>query len=348
MITISSPNHALHAPQSEFFRGERVPCFESPSRLDFVLTELAARGHEIRTPNTDSMDALQQVHSAAYLTFLQTAWHQWLAVSPGNAELQPFPSVWPVRTLRHDIEPDNFIAKLGLYSMDNGTPLVAGTWAAVKGGADAAASAAALVSLGERSVFCATRPPGHHAGADFMGGYCFLNNAAVSAEALLAGGCKRVAILDVDYHHGNGTQSIFYDRSDVLFVSIHGDPKTEYPFYLGHADELGAGDGLGFNLNLPLLAGTTADRWFTALDAACQRVISYRADGLVVSLGLDTFAGDPISTFQLQSPDYERLGSRLADLALPTVLILEGGYAAQALGVNAANVLQGFETSQTK
>ena len=312
------------------------------------MTELAARGHEVRTPDTDSMDVLRKVHSAAYLTFLQTAWQQWLAVSPGNAELQPFPSVWPVRTLRHDIEPDNFIAKLGLYSMDNGTPLVAGTWAAVKGGADAAASAAALVSLGERSVFCATRPPGHHAGADFMGGYCFLNNAAVSAEALLAGGCKRVAILDVDYHHGNGTQSIFYDRSDVLFVSIHGDPKTEYPFYLGHADELGAGDGLGFNLNLPLLAGTKADRWFGALDAACQRVISYRADALVVSLGLDTFAGDPISTFQLQSPDYERLGSRLADLALPTVLILEGGYAAQALGVNAANVLQGFETSQTK
>ena len=348
MITISSPNHALHAPQSEFFRGERVPCFESPSRLDFVLAKLAARGHEIRTPNTDSMDALRKVHSAAYLTFLQTAWQQWLAVSPDNAELQPFPSVWPVRTLRHDIEPDNFIAKLGLYSMDNGTPLVAGTWAAVKGGADAAASAAALVSLGERSVFCATRPPGHHSGADFMGGYCFLNNAAVAAEALLTSGCKRVAVLDVDYHHGNGTQSIFYDRSDVLFVSIHGDPKTEYPFYLGHADELGAGDGLGFNLNLPLPAGTTADRWFTAIDTACQRVKAYRADALVVSLGLDTFAGDPISTFQLKSPDFDKLGSRLADLALPTVLILEGGYAAQALGVNAANVLQGFETSQTK
>ena len=134
----------------------------------------------------------------------------------------------------------------------------------------------------------------------------------------------------------------------MLFVSIHGDPKTEYPFYLGHADEKGTGDGLGFNLNLPLPAGTTADRWFTAIDTACQRVKAYRADALVVSLGLDTFAGDPISTFQLQSPDFKRLGNRLANLALPTVLILEGGYAAQALGVNAANVLQGFETSQTK
>ena len=348
MITISSPHHALHAPQTEFFRGERVPCFESPSRAEFVLAELVARGHEIRSPDTDSIDVLRMVHSAAYLTFLQTAWQQWLAVSPGNADLQPFPSVWPVRTLRHDIEPDNFIAKLGLYSMDNGTPLVAGTWKAAKAGADVAATAAGLLSRGERSVFCATRPPGHHAGSDFMGGYCFLNNAAVAAEALLAGGCTRVAIVDVDYHHGNGTQSIFYERSDVLFVSIHGDPKTEYPFYLGHADELGAGDGLGFNLNLPLPAGTTADRWFTAIDTACQRVKAYRADVLVVSLGLDTFADDPISTFALQTPDFDRLGSRLADLALPTVLILEGGYAAKELGVNAARVLHGFEASQTK
>lgn len=348
MITISSPQHALHAPKTEFFRGERVPCFESPSRLDFVLAELAARGHEVRMPGIDSIGVLAKVHSAAYLAFLQTAWQQWLALSPGNADLQPFPSVWPVRTLRHDVEPDNFIAKLGLYSMDNGTPLVAGTWAAVKGGADAAASAAALVSRGERGVFCATRPPGHHACADLMGGYCFLNNAAVAAEALLASGCKRIAVLDVDYHHGNGTQSIFYERSDVLFVSLHGNPKTEYPFYLGHADELGTGDGLGFNLNLPLPAGTTADCWFTALDAACDRVKSYRADALVVSLGLDTFAGDPISSFTLQSADFERVGNRIGGLGLPAVLILEGGYAAQALGVNAINVLRGFEASPAR
>ena len=346
MITISSPSHALHAPQTEVFRGERVPCFESPSRLDFVLAELAARGHEIRTPDTDSTDVLQKVHSATYLTFLQTAWQQWLAFSPGNAGLQPFPSVWPVRTLRHDVEPDNFIAKLGLYSMDNGTPLAAGTWAAVKGGADAAATAAQLLSRGERSVFCATRPPGHHAGGDFMGGYCFLNNAAVAAETLLAGGCKRVAILDVDYHHGNGTQSIFYQRPDVLFVSIHGDPKTEYPFYLGHADEKGAGDGLGFNMNLPLAAGATAQSWFSAFDVACQRVAAHRADALVVSLGLDTFADDPISTFKLLSPDFSKLGSQLHNLGLPAVLILEGGYAAKELGVNAAQVLGAFDGSR--
>lgn len=242
-----------------------MPCFESPSRAEYVLAELSVRGHEVRMPDSDSSNTLLKVHSSRYLTFLRTAWQQWLDVNPDNAGIQPFPSVWPVRSLRDDLEPENFISKLGLYSMDNGTPLAAGTWAAAKAGADAATTAATLLSNGERSVFCATRPPGHHAGLDFMGGYCFLNNAAVAAQSLLDRGCQRVAILDVDFHHGNGTQSIFYERSDVLVVNVHGDPKTEYPFYLGHADEVGAGDGLGFNLNLPLPAGTTVATWFSAI-----------------------------------------------------------------------------------
>jgi acetoin utilization deacetylase AcuC-like enzyme len=345
MLAYFSSQHELHAPQYEFFRGERVPCFETPARAAYVLEALAARGHETRAPQRDSWDCLTQVHSARYLAFLQTAWAQWLALDAGNAAAQPFPSVWPIRSLRDDVEPTNFIAKLGLYSMDNGTPLVAGTWAAAKAGADAAVSAAMRVAQGARGVFCATRPPGHHAGADFMGGYCFLNNAAAACQALLGGGCRRVAVLDVDYHHGNGTQSIFYERADVLVVNIHGDPRTEFPFYLGHANETGAGAGAGFNLNLPLPAGTSAADWFAALEVACARVAAHGADALVVSLGLDTFAGDPISKFALQTPDYLQLGRRIQQLGLPTVFILEGGYAAKALGVNAANVLDGFETA---
>jgi acetoin utilization deacetylase AcuC-like enzyme len=227
--------------------------------------------------------------------------------------------------------------------MDNGSPLAEGTCAAAMGGADAASSGDTLLMLGARSVFCATRPPGHHAGADFMGGYCFVNNAAVAAQALLNHGCERVAILDVDYHHGNGTQSIFYERSDVLFVSIHGDPRTEYPFYLGHADETGAGAGQGFNLNLPLAAGASSVLWFEALETACARIAGYRADALVVSLGLDTYADDPISTFHLQGADFMRLGAHLKRFALPTLFVLEGGYAASELGRNAANVAEGFE-----
>ena len=322
-----------------------MPCFESSQRAEIVLAELIARGHEICQPDQDSSDMLAKIHSSRYLNFLQTAWQQWLDADAGNAEVQPYPSVWPVRSLRDDIEPDDFVAKLGLYSMDNGTPMTAGTWPVAKACADAAVSAAQRVSNGQRSVFCATRPPGHHAGFDFMGGYCFLNNAAVAAQSLIDNGSERVAILDVDYHHGNGTQSIFYERSDVLVVNIHGDPKTEFPFYLGHADEHGAGDGSGFNLNLPLPSGATVSQWFAALEVALERVSSFKPDSLVVSLGLDTFINDPISKFTLQSTDFLEIGNRIEKLKQPTVWVLEGGYAVNELGENTANVLSGFEQS---
>lgn len=346
MIAFHNPLHHRHAPVHEFFRGERVPCFEKPDRAQYVEDALRERGHDLLAPEVDSQAVLAQVHAPRYLAFLQSAWSQWLALSPANAAVQPFPSVWPVRTLRSDVEPDNFVARLGLYSMDNGTPMAEGTWAAAKAGADAAASAADRVARGARAAFCCTRPPGHHAGPDFMGGYCFLNNAAVAAQWLRNQGVQRVALLDVDYHHGNGTQSIFYGRSDVLFVSIHGDPRTEYPFYLGHADETGEGEGAGFNLNLPLPAGTSAAEWFDALEQACARIAQHQAGALVVSLGLDAFEGDPISRFALTSADFTRLGGRLAELGLPTVFVLEGGYAAAELGTNAVNVLEGFEAKE--
>ena len=346
MRTFFNDSHQAHAPQFEFFRGQRVACFETPARAEYVKARLTARGHALARADVDSRAVLTQVHTARYIDFLEHAWQSWRALSPGNDSLQPFPSVWPVRSLRSDVEPVDFIARLGLYSMDNGTPLSAGTWQAAKAGADAAASAAAFVasgSSGVRAAFCCSRPPGHHAGADFMGGYCFLNNAAVAAQTLRNAGAARVAILDVDYHHGNGTQSIFYQRADVLCVSLHGSPLTEYPFYLGHADESGQGEGEGFNLNLPLCAGCCASRWFEALEKACQRIDSYRPDALVVALGLDTFVDDPISKFALLPGDFSRLGARLGALGLPAVFVLEGGYAAAALGTNAVNVIEGFE-----
>ena len=343
MIVFYSPLHERHAPAEEFFRGKKVPCFETPARATLVRDALVARGHELREPAHDAAPFLARVHSPRYVAFLETAWSQWLALDPANATEQPFPAVWPVRTLRSDVEPADFIARLGFYSMDNETPISEGTWEAARAGSDAAASAAALVSSGTRAAFCATRPPGHHAGADFMGGYCFLNNAAIAAEALLARGCARVAVLDVDYHHGNGTQGLFYRRSDVLFASVHGDPLTEYPFYLGHADETGEGEGEGFNLNLPLPAGSPPEEWFAAVDVACARIGRHRADALVVSLGLDTYAGDPISKFALASEDFVYVGARVERLGLPTVFVLEGGYARGELGLHAANVLDGFE-----
>lgn len=343
MLIFWNPLHAGHAPTHEFFRGDKVPCFETPARAEVVLSAMQSAGHDLREPEQDAAVALVQIHAPRYLDFLQTAWDQWLALDAGNAVKQPFPSVWPIRSLRSDVEPHNFVARLGLYSMDNGSPLAAGTWAAARAGADASASAAYAVMHGARAAFCVTRPPGHHAGADFMGGYCFINNAAIAAQTLRNLGAERVAVLDVDYHHGNGTQAIFYGRSDVLFASIHGDPLTEYPFYLGHANEIGEGEGMGFNLNLPLPARASNAQWFAALETACARIADANAQALVVSLGLDTFAEDPISTFSLQAPDFEQLGARLARCGLPTVFVLEGGYAAQALGHNAQQVMAGFE-----
>ena len=346
MLTFYNEHHAQHRPRVEMFRGMLVPCGEKPERADLVAAELGRRGlGQIVTPHGVPLVSLERIHTPRYLHFLRSAWSAWLALDAANAGRDALPSVWPIRGLRSDIEPDNFTARLGLYSMDSGTPLTAGTWIAAKTGADCAVNAAHALRLGERGTFALTRPPGHHAGSDFFGGYCFLNNAALAAQHLLDDGAARVGILDIDYHHGNGTQSIFYRRSDVLVASIHADPRTDFPFYLGHADETGEGDGEGFNMNLPLAPGSSAGAWFAALETACIRLASYGASALVVSLGVDTFGGDPASRFALISADFLRIGERIAHLGLPTVFVLEGGSAIAEIGINVVNVLEGFETA---
>lgn len=349
MHIVHNPDHARHQGRHEMFRGRLVPCHEVPQRLDHVLAELARRPlGPLSTPAEDSgLDALLgRVHAPRYLAFLQTAWAEWVALDPSNAALDALPSVWPVRGFRSDVEPANFAARMGLYSFDAGTPLTAGSWAAARGGAACALAAVrALTEGGARSAFALTRPPGHHAGSDFFGGYCFINHAAVAAQALREAGFARVAVLDIDYHHGNGTQQIFYERGDVLTVSLHGDPRTEYPFYLGHADERGAGEGLGANLNLPLPRGSGIGAWRTALATGLAAVDTHGAEALVVPLGVDTFAGDPISGFTLQSDDYLRIGADIARTASgrPVVFVFEGGYAVDEVGLNVVNVLAGYQ-----
>ena len=349
MIVFHNPLHHLHQGRHEMFRGRLVPCHETAQRLDHVLAELRHRSFELRHPPDgdafaiDLNAALAQVHTPRYLHFIEHAWAEWLALDPAHAELDALPSVWPAPGMRRDLLPENFSARMGLFSFDAGTPLTAGSWVAARSGAACALAAARAVAQGQaRSAFALSRPPGHHAGPDFFGGYCFLNNTALAAQALRNGGAQRVAVLDIDYHHGNGTQAIFYDRSDVLTVSIHGDPRTEYPFFLGHADERGIGAGEGFNLNLPLPRDTGFALWREALHTALAAVRAFGADALVVALGVDTFEGDPISGFRLCSADYLTLGQDIAAAMLPTVLVFEGGYAVEAVGVNTVNVLEGL------
>jgi acetoin utilization deacetylase AcuC-like enzyme len=199
------------------------------------------------------------------------------------------------------------------------------------------------MSKGVNEAFALCRPPGHHAASDMYGGYCFINNAAVAAQAFIDQGAGRVAILDVDFHHGNGTQAIFYDRPDVMFLSLHGDPKDAFPYFLGYADESGSGNGEGFNFNFPMGPDTSFTSWSSALDDACKKIANFGPDALVISLGVDTFEHDPISFFKLSSDDFKRYGATIAKLKLPTLFIMEGGYAVEEIGINTVNVLQGYE-----
>jgi acetoin utilization deacetylase AcuC-like enzyme len=350
LLTFFNEHHAQHSARFDFLRGELVPCSEKPERIDIVVAELDRRGlGRIVTPHGVPLVSLERVHTPRYLHFLRSAWRLWLALDAGNAGKDILPCVWPAHTQRRglgqDREPDNFNGRLGLHATDSATPLTAGTWIAAKTGADCAVNAAHALRLGEHGSFALTRPPGHHAGADWFGGGCFLNNAALAAQHLLDDGLERVAILDLDLHHGNGSQDIFYHRRDVLFVSIHADPCTDYPYYSGHADEAGAGEGLGFNLNLPLARGARAAQWFAALETACLRMAGFAPQALVVSLGVDTFSGDPQSHFALTSADFLRIGERIGYLGLPTAFVLEGGMAVPDLGINVVNVLEGFETA---
>ncbi len=344
MITVYNDRHGAHHGRSEMYRGQLVPCYEVPDRADFVHAEVLARGlGPIQGPDAFDPALLEAIHSRRYLDFIAGAWAEWIAQDPAHKDFDILPSYWPTRGTRTDVLPASFSARLGLFGFDAGSPMTAGTWEAALHGAACAWTAVQRVTGGERAAFALTRPPGHHAGADFFGGYCFINNAALAAQALRDAGAGRVAVLDVDFHHGNGTQAIFYDRADVHFASLHGDPRHEYPYYLGHADERGAGAGEGFNHNIPLARGTSFEAWRAALATALDGMAAVKAEALVVSLGVDTFEGDPIAGFQIRSGDFSRIGEDIARAGLPTVFVFEGGYAVAEVGVNAVNVLAGFE-----
>lgn len=327
------PRQLAHAPATELHEGGFVPFAEAPARADAVRAALGG----VEAAQDHGEAPLRAVHSEAYLAFLWSAHNDWRAAGrDGDASAY----AWPV-VRRRPLDLARIDARLGAYSFDASSPIAAGTWEGAYWSAQTALSALDAVLGGDRAAFALCRPPGHHAGADYLGGYCYLNNAAIAAEAAVAAG-RRVAILDIDYHHGNGTQDIFYARGDVLFVSIHADPVMDYPYFWGHADERGEGEGEGATLNLPLPRGTGLGAYLPALDTALARIAGFAPDLLVISYGADTFAGDPIAHFRLETPDYRAIARRIAALKLPALVVMEGGYALDALGANVASFLEGI------
>ena len=319
----------LHAPEGEFFNGAMHPAAESPERVAAIVETVGGT----HAPVDRGLAPILEVHDRFYVDFLKTAHSDWLAAGrTGDAFPYTFPLVG--RSIR---KWDRIDATIGNYSFDTSSPIGPGTWEASYWSAQTAIAAVDAVLGGERLSFGLCRPPGHHSGRDYCGGYCYLNNAAIAAQRAICRGAKRVAILDVDYHHGNGTQDIFKNRDEVLFASLHADPNTDYPFYWGHADESG-----GNILNLPLPRGTSWTEYAPRLGDALQWIEKGSPELLIVSFGADTHEADPISSFQLKTNDYAAMGRRIAALTTPTAILMEGGYAIDALGANVAEFLSGF------
>ena len=341
MKSVYTEKHKLRDAKTELYGGRLVPPFECPVRAEYVIERVKAVGlGEVLGPQEFGLEPVHRIHRPDFVQSLENCWTEWTAE---GFEGEAIATCWPSKRLWDGKVPNNIDGKIGYYCLAAETSISEGTWEAARASADVALTAQMLVSEGERSAFALCRPPGHHAAADMFGGYCFLNNAAIAAQAFLDQGAGRVAILDVDFHHGNGTQDIFYGRDDVFFLSLHGQPEDAFPYFLGYRDEGGREKGEGFTANYPLAPGTAYDGWGAALEDACRKIADYGPDALVVSLGVDTFKNDPISFFKLESDDYLTYGERLAKLGLPTLFIMEGGYAVEEIGLNAVNVLQGFE-----
>lgn len=345
MLCFHHPDTALHKPPQFLVRGQPKPVPEKPERVEAVMSALRARGDRLEQAPDAGPAARAAVHTPEYLAFLETAHARWVALPDSATAVIPNVHRGPDMTSY----PTHVVGQAGFHMSDTACPIAEGTWAATKAASDCAVAATrAVLEGGERAAYALCRPPGHHAGPDLAGGFCYLNHAAIAAEEavrLLASQGKppRVVVFDVDVHHGNGTQAIFRERDDVFFVSIHGDPNAFYPFMAGHAHERGTGRGEGYTLNLPLPLGTDEDTFLATVDTALAAIGRFAPTVVVLSLGFDTFKDDPLAAFGVTTPGFGLLGRRIAATGLPTVLIQEGGYAVDHLAANLTSFLDGFE-----
>ncbi len=338
MKIIYTETHKHHAPQYEFTPDIMKPYSESPERVENILFALQKSGFtDVVTPRQYPLDFIRAVHASEYLHYLEDIYSEWIAA--GKPKTGVVPHTFAVRTL--DKKPAKLINQIGYYCFDAQTPIVQHTYKAALSSAYCALTGADMLLSGESVAYSLCRPPGHHAGHSLFGGYCYLNNAAIAAACLSQE--AKVAILDIDYHHGNGTQDIFYDSDRVLFVSIHSNPNRSYPFFSGFADEQGVGAGCGFNHNFPLAAHVDEEQYLAVFDRAVGIIQQFAPGFLVISLGVDTFRDDRLGDFDLSLESFSRIGERIALTKLPTLLIQEGGYNLQ-LGESVVNVLQAFES----
>ncbi|WP_447555007.1 histone deacetylase family protein [Vreelandella sp. EE22] len=340
MMTFSSPQSFRRQAMTELHGSTLVAPFETPRRMEIVLKALKQAMFEVCEPGAYGLAPVTAVHDAAYVDFLANFWSDWQALGHTG---EAIPSIWPARTLRGDKIPRSLEGQLGYYALAAETSLSEGTFEAAMASKDTALAALEYTLETGEASFGLCRPPGHHAAVDQFGGYCFFNNAAIAAQRALDAGKKRVAVLDVDFHHGNGTQQIFYRRSDVFFASLHGDPDVTFPYFSGYIDETGEGEGEGFTVNYPMAPGTPVATWMKALESALAAIIRTECELLIVSLGVDIFEHDPISTFTFKRDDFTALGERLSKAGLPCVFLMEGGYAVEEIGANVVGVLQGFD-----
>lgn len=326
-----------HNPKAFLSSGAPQPNPEQPERVERLLSGARAAGCEILRPRDHGLGPIAAVHTPEYLDFLEHIYARWQRIAEASEEV--IPNIHPLA--RNGRYPASAVGQAGYHMADTACPISGETWESVCWSAWSAVDAADAAMAGERAAYALSRPPGHHAFADVAGGFCFVNNSAVAAQRFLSSSA-RVVILDIDLHHGNGTQGIFYQRADVLTISIHADPVRFYPFFWGHADERGEGPGLAYNLNLPLERKSGDAEFLAALDVAFRRIRAYAPDALVVALGLDAFEGDPFGGLSVSTPGFARIGEAIAGLGLPTAIVQEGGYLCDALSDNLTSFLTGF------
>ncbi|MCQ9618149.1 histone deacetylase family protein [Paenalcaligenes niemegkensis] len=340
MKAFISPFHDHHWTGNALVRGRLQLHHDAQGRgaqVEAALKDLELQCHYVE-PGSVDMPELNRVHAEDYLHYLRTASEEWLQRPDVSFEVRP--NIWPNRyfpVMKGSLP----VAKAGRYLGDGASPIVADTWKNAHSGAETAVMGAQALLDGERSVYVLSRPSGHHAMTDMAMGGSFIANAALAAERLRST-FKRVVVLDIDVHHGNGTQQLFYSRDDVLTISIHGDPDVIFPFICGYDDEVGVDAGEGYNLNIPIIAGSEMAQYRPHFERALQRISDFQPEALIIAAGYDTFRGDPFGNLCLDTPDYSILGARLAALKLPTLFVQEGGYVISALRANTRSLLEGY------